>query len=583
MNKYRETWKLVLQRALEEEGLDPADPRQIVAETPPRPELGDIAFPMFSYSRRLKKSPQEIAIRLERRLRERGAPLEAGSVAVQGPYLNVRLHRPSVTAEVLEAVRARGDLYGQDEAYRGRKIMVEFSCPNTNKPLHLGHLRNDAIGMSMARIMAARGAEVLKVNLINDRGVHICKSMLAYRRYGGGTTPEAAGIKGDHLVGNFYVRYAELAKQEPSVEEEVRRMLQAWESGDREVRELWRKMNGWTLEGIAETYRRTGAEFDRIYYESETYLLGREEVLKGLEQKIFSREKDGSVWADLTPYGLERKVLLRADGTSLYLTQDIGTAVQRHRDWPFDQLIYVVANEQRYHFQVLFKVLELLGHPWCGNLHHLAYGMVNLPEGKMKSREGTVVDADDLLAELQELALAEIKDKERELEVENLDETAAKIALGALHYYLLQASPYKDIIFNPRESISFTGDTGPYLQYNGARISSMLRKFGQREARYRGGRFLPQLLKAECEWEILKLMASYPDTVALAAEQYNPSLIAAHLYELAKLYSGYYHDVPVLQDPNADLVVSRIGLASFVLQVLKNGLRLIGVPFLEKM
>jgi arginyl-tRNA synthetase len=342
-------------------------------------------------------------------------------------------------------------------------------------------------------------------------------------------------------------------------------------------------MNRWAIEGIGETYRKTGVRFDQVYLESETYLLGREEILAGLERGVFNREPDGSVWADLTAQGLDRKVLLRSDGTSLYVTQDVGTAVQRHRDWPFDQMIYVVGNEQRYHFQVLFQVLRMLGHAWAANLHHLAYGMVNLPEGKMKSREGTVVDADELIGQLQQLAASEIRAKERESAIEDPAATAEAIALGALNYYLLAPSPFKDTVFDPKESISFTGATGPYLQYTGARISSMLRKFAERQERFRTGRFHPERLDRPEEWELAKAMASFPEVVAQAARELNPSLLTTHLFELARAYSSYYHDHPVLHNEDADLVVSRIELARALRQVLANGLALIGVPFLQEM
>ncbi|MBA7481715.1 Arginine--tRNA ligase [subsurface metagenome] len=360
-------------------------------------------------------------------------------------------------------------------------------------------------------------------------------------------------------------------------------MLKKWEEGDPELRELWERMNGWAISGIEETYRKTGVSFDRVYYESDTYLLGRDEVLKGFERNTFYQEEDGSIWADLTDYGLDKKVLLRSDGTSLYLTQDIGTAVQRRRDWPFDRLIYVVASEQRHHFQVLLKVLELLGFDWSKNLHHLSYGMVNLPQGKMKSREGTVVDADNLIGDLKDLAAGEIKEKERESEIDNLSETSEKIALAALNYFLLEPSPYKDIIFNPRESISFSGNTGPYLQYTGARISSMLRKFLQRKRNFQDGIFQAGLLSLEEEWRIIKQLSSYPDAVELSARELNPSIITLYLYELSKSFSRFYHDHPVLHNKDPNLVVSRITLAKAVLQVLQNGFRLIGIPFLEKM
>ncbi len=401
MQKFRESWRSTIAAALRELATEwagagaPAaiDPDAMVVETPPKPEMGDIAFPLFPFARALKKAPPLIAQEVVKRIGSLRAAdstggVAAGEAAAAGPYVNVHLDKAAVTAEVLQAVAAGADLYGRSGALDGSRIMLEFSCPNTNKPLHIGHLRNDAIGESLSRILRAAGAELRKVNLINDRGVHICKSMLAYRIFGAGATPDSAGIKGDHFVGDYYVKYAQHAKEHPEADEEVRQMLRQWEDGDPAVRALWKTMNGWVIDGIEQTYRRTGVSFDKVYYESDLYTLGKKEVLDGLARGIFQKDPDGSVWVDLSARGMDREVLLRSDGTSLYLTQDIGTAVQRSRDWPFDRLIYVVGSEQRHHFKVLFQVLAQLGHAWAGNLHHLAYGMVNLPEGKMKSRRG---------------------------------------------------------------------------------------------------------------------------------------------------------------------------------------------------
>jgi arginyl-tRNA synthetase len=593
MTRYKQSWKRIIQRAVEEEAGAPIDADSVIIENPPRAELGDLAFPMFPYAPILKRSPKEIAGRIAQRISGRLAAqlteqsgrgaAGGGRVEIQGPYLNVHLDRPAVSSEVIADILKSVDLYGRGEDLAGQRIILEFSAPNTNKPLHLGHLRNDALGMSVARILACLGAKVFKVNLINDRGVHICKSMVAYQRFGEGTTPEQRDQKGDHLVGDFYVRFAEWAKEDPRAEELARQMLKSWEEGDPRVRELWERMNGWAIGGIEQTYKKTGVTFDKIYLESETYLLGRRIVELGLEKKVFYREEDGSVWIDLSAEKLDKKVLLRSDGTSVYLTQDLGTAVQRYQDQPFDRMIYVVGNEQRYHFQVLFKVLELLGYDWAGNLYHLAYGMVNLPEGKMKSREGIVVDADDLIEDLQRQAEVEINKRNRQQELGNLKEAVEKIALGALNYYLLQPSPLKDMIFDPAESVSFSGNTGPYLQYSGARISSMLHKFNQRARQFEGGAFKPELLRQPDEWLIVKQLGSYPESVLQAAEQLNPSILTAALFELAQTFNHYYHDNPVLHNEDRDLVVSRITLARVVRQVLYNGMRLIGIPFLDRM
>jgi arginyl-tRNA synthetase len=596
MTRYKNNWKQFIQKAVEAEAGEPVDAGTVIIENPPRPELGDLAFPMFPYAPILKRSPNEIAGRVAQRICEQGAarPVEqsgkelagAARIQIEGPYLNVHLDRPSVSTEVIAEVLEETDLYGRGEDLAGQRIILEFSAPNTNKPLHLGHLRNDALGMSVARILASLGADVFKVNLINDRGVHICKSMVAYQRFGEGTTPEKQGQKGDHLVGDFYVRFAQWAKEDPTAEELARQMLKSWEEGDPEIRELWERMNRWAIGGIEQTYKKTGVNFDKIYLESETYLLGRKIVELGLEREVFYRKEDGSVWIDLSAEKLDKKVLMRSDGTSVYLTQDLGTAVQRYQDQPFDRMIYVVGNEQRYHFQVLFKVLERLGYDWAANLFHLAYGMVNLPEGKMKSREGTVVDADDLIEDLEALAEQKIRGEEgekQEFEVQDTEGTAEKVVLGALNYYLLQPSPLKDMIFDPKESLSFSGNTGPYLQYTGARISSMLRKFNQRAGEFEGGTFRSEILEQPDEWLMVKQMADYPEAVVQAAKELNPSILTVALFDLAQTFNHYYHQNPVLHNEDRDLVVSRITLAQAVRQVLYNGMRLIGIPFLDRM
>jgi arginyl-tRNA synthetase len=371
-----------------------------------------------------------------------------------------------------------------------------------------------------------------------------------------------------------------------SPEERAQEMLRKWEAGDRETVALWKRMNGWAVEGMKETYKRTGISFDQYYFESQTYLLGKDEILKGLDSGLFYRAEDGAVWVDLSAEKLDKKVLLRKDGTSLYITQDIGTAIFRHTDWPFDRLIFVVGSEQQYHFQVLFTILKKLGFDWAGNLYHLSYGMVNLPDGKMKSREGTVVDADDLLDSLKELALNEIREKDREEAVGDPGEVAEKIALGALHYYLLQVSPVKDMLFNPQESLSFTGNTGPYLQYMGARISSMLRKDALRQGE-KGpadqGPLRPELLSGDAEWELLKILGGYSEAVAAAAARMDPSLLAAYLYELSRAFSRFYHDCPILSAEPPDLAAARLGLCRGVLQTLKDAMGLVCIPFLETM
>ena len=547
----------------------------IIIEIPPKPELGDVAFPMFPYSRILKKSPAAIALQIIDNLQDKDNQYKA-----LGPYVNVFIAKQPVIKKTITKVLKEKEKYGFGIGRKDEKIMIEFSCPNTNKPLHLGHLRNDSIGESVSRILKANSADVYKVNLINDRGIHICKSMLAYKELGKGTTPESENIKSDHFVGSYYVEFSKLVKTDPDAEKRAQQMLVAWEQGDNEIKLLWSKMNKWAIDGIEETYKKTGIAFDKVYYESQTYTAGKKEVLKGLEKGIFYKDESNTIWVDLTDINLDKKVLLRGDGTSIYLTQDIGTAIERHEDWHFDTLIYVVASEQQYHFKVLFNVLSKLGYKWADNLYHLSYGLVNLPEGRMKSREGTVVDADDLLKELAEMAAEEIKGREREEIVGDAKATSAKIALGALNYFLLSAAPTKDMIFNPAESLSFTGNTGPYLQYMGARISSILKKYGKP---IDSENIDFALLKEDDEWEIVKMLNAFPQTVEETGMELDPSKITSFMYELSKKFSKYYHDNPILNNESEKLVQARVALCSAVGQTLRNCMYLTAIPYLEVM
>ena len=604
----KEEWKVLVQKSLQdmfdETGRE-GSLQPVVLQVPPKPEMGDLAFPLFAYAKSFGKAPNAIAQELSARINSLSSKPDGEAFAL-GPYMNVKLNMDGVVSRMYEKIKRDGSSYGHCATLDGRKVMIEFSCPNTNKPLHLGHVRNDCIGQSMSQILKACGADVMKVNLINNRGVHICKSMLAYQKFGNGETPESSGIKGDHLVGNYYVRFAQweaqelekdtaaniakgmseedakaLAKKENGPDMEAQAMLRRWEQGDPQVMELWRLMNGWTLEGVAQTYERTGISFDKYYYESDTYKLGKDKVLEGLERGIFQKADDGSIFIDNSDIGLDRKILLRRDGTSIYITQDIGTAINRHEDWPFDSLIYVVASEQNYHFKVLFHVLDKLGYPWAKDLHHLSYGMVFLPEGKMKSREGTVVDADDLIQSLTDMAKEQILEKGREGDLDDVDDTAHKIALGALDYYILQFNPSKDFVFNPKESLSFTGNTGPYLQYMGARISSMLRKYDA--SQYSDVPFDPAVLSLEDEREMLKMLSSFPEIVGKACIQYDPSIVCSFLYDLSKRFSHWYHDNQILKADTPALVKARVSLCEMVLQVMKNAFDLVGIPFLEKM
>ena len=586
LQKIRNEWKTIVQNQIDEmaKGIlgEGVDVPELTIQVPPKPELGDIAFPLFSYAKVLRMAPNKIAAALKDNIESLSDKPE-GDLILAGPYLNVKIDVIALADVLYKNIKENGSEFGKNKQYDGKKIMIEFSCPNTNKPLHLGHMRNDSLGMSVSSILMANGADVQRVNLINNRGVHICKSMLAYQKFGNGETPESTGMKGDHLVGKYYVKFAQWEKEDDTAVDQAKAMLVKWEQGDEEVLKLWNTMNGWTLDGLAESYKKTGVSFDKYYYESETYKLGKDKVLKGLEEGVFYKEEDGSVWIDLEDINLDKKVVLRKDGTSLYMTQDIGTAISRHDDYPFDSLIYVVASEQQYHFKVLFHILKSLGYTWAKELYHLSYGMVNLPDGKMKSREGTVVDADELFDSLASIAKKEIQDKERENQVDGLDKTAEAIALSALNYYLLQVSPTKDMVFDSKKSISFNGNTGPYLQYMGARISSMVRMFEEQKDEYASIEFDSKYLTQPEERELIKSIALYPEIVEKAGKDFDPSVICSYLYDLTKLFSKWYHDNKILKAEDKNVVVARMGLSSLVLQTIKNAFPLVGVTFLESM
>ncbi len=587
MADMKTAWKAIVARALAEyvrqKGLSLSLPAAdgIVVERPPKPELGDLGIPMFPFAKLLRAGPNQVAQALAEIIAADPESSGLGAAVAEGPYLNVRLARRPELSRILDAALSPG--WGKTQSLSGHRVMVEFSSPNTNKPLHLGHLRNNILGESLSRILRAAGAEVRSINHINDRGIHICKSMLAYMRLGGGRSPADEGLKSDHFVGKYYVLFNELKEKEPGIEAEAQDLLVRWEAGDAEVRDLWQRMRTWVLEGIAQTYARTGVQFDLYDYESDTYELGKDIVLKGLESGVFYRESDGSVWCDFEDIGLDTKVFLRKDGTSLYITQDLGCAVDRHDSWPYDRLVYVVGNEQQYHFKVLFEALGRLGYDWARDLHHLAYGMVNLPSGRMKTREGTVVDADDLVDEVSALAKAEIEAKGREDLVGNLDAVAEKIALGAIHYYLLQVAPAKDMLFDPAASLSFNGDTGPYIQYMGARATSILRKHGAGEGNARKGKADPGKLSGDSDWALLRLVSGLPEVIDAAAAAMDPSVLAAYLYGLASGFSTWYRENPVLNCADFDVAASRLDLVSAVKRSLEAGLALIGIPFLESM
>ncbi|MDD5789938.1 MAG: arginine--tRNA ligase [Spirochaetia bacterium] len=579
------------------------EPQTIVVQDSPDSKMGDLGSPMFVFAKQLHLAPPAIAQEVVQKIGEKAASI--GTVLNVGPYVNLKLDKQKELASILSKIAGQKDSYGSlneegKPLLEGEKIMVEFSSPNTNKPLHLGHMRNDALGESVSRILKKAGAEVYKVNIINNRGIHICKSMLAYKLFHekNGDTPEKLGMKGDHFVGQCYVEFERYLKGEkekpetahPQAQEQAEEMLVKWEAGDPEIRALWKTMNDWTFEGVNETYRRTGVSFDKFYFESETYLKGKDEIAKGLEKGIFFKAEDGSVRVDVTQAvgkGKDgedhEKVLLRKDGTSVYITQDIGTAISRHNDWPFNQLIYVVASEQIFHFKVLFYILKKLGFEWADKLYHLSYGLVNLPNGRMKSREGTVVDADDLIDSLHADALKAIQERGREEDVGDADEVAEKVALAALHYYLIQVSPVKDMIFNPEESLSFNGNTGPYLQYMGARIVSILRKSEEEGISALEPEAAAKFLNAAEEWELAKKLGEYPSVIAKAAGNKDPSVVAAWLYDLSKLFAKFYQACPILSAGDAEIKKARLSLAAATLQVMKDAMNLVLVPYLPKM
>ena len=484
----------------------------------------------------------------------------------------------------------------------GKTIMVEYSSPNTNKPLHLGHIRNNLLGWSVAKLLQVNGNKVMKVNLVNDRGIHICKSMYAWKVLGNGETPQSSGKKGDHLVGDYYVAFNNLYKKEvdeliaggmskeeaeknaPSLKA-AQEMLFKWEQGDPEVVELWKTMNGWVYEGFDKTYKDLGINFDRTYYESQTYLSGKALVQKGLEAGIFERQEDGSVWCDLTSDGLDRKLLLRGDGTSVYMTQDLGTAEQRFNEYNLDEHIYVVGNEQNYHFQVLKLILGKLGFDWADSIYHLSYGMVELPEGKMKSREGTVVDADDLLAAMYETA----KETSMELgKIDNLsaseqDELFRMISLGALKYFILKVDPKKTMLFDPKESIDFNGNTGPFIQYTHARIKSILRKADEQGIAHSASDLSSESELSPKEIRIIKILNTFPSKVAEAGAAFSPALIANYAYELAKEFNQYYHDTPILREENKAVLTCRLVLVENIAKVLSKAMSILGIILPERM
>lgn len=568
-----------------------------VSVAPTRKEFeGDYTFVVFPYLRQSKKAPEATATEVGNALVEKFGTICKGYNVVKG-FLNIEL-QPALFASQIEEMK-KVENYGFEEVTNDSPLyMVEYSSPNTNKPLHLGHIRNNLLGYSISKILEANGKRVVKTNIVNDRGIHICKSMLAWQKWGNGETPESSHLKGDHLVGNYYVLFdkhykaelkeleakgltSEEAERESTLMQEARAMLKKWEAGDEKVRTLWKSMNTWVYDGFDETYRRLGVDFDKIYYESDTYLVGKREVLRGLDEGLFVKDPDGSVWADLTPEGYDRKILLRADGTSVYITQDIGTAKLRYEDYPIDQMIYVVGNEQDYHFQVLSIILDKLGYSFGKDLKHFSYGMVELPDGKMKSREGTVVDADDLMDRMIDTALEASEGQGRAVDMseEERQEMARKVGLGALKYFLLKVEPRKNMLFDPKESIDFNGNTGPFIQYTYARIQSIMRKAEGMD--FHATQQVAELLPKEVE--LVKRLNEFGEVVKQAGTELNPSLIASYAYDLGKQFNQFYHDHSILNEPDEAIRHQRLLLSYLTSEVLKNAVGLLGIEMPERM
>ncbi|MCQ2326202.1 MAG: arginine--tRNA ligase [Bacteroidales bacterium] len=571
-----------------------------IALQPTKKEFeGDYTLVVFPYVKLAKKRPEEVAQEIGEKVQSL-SELVTGFNIIKG-FLNFSVSK-NYWNGFLDKNKCNSS-FGYKETCTENPIVIEYSSPNTNKPLHLGHIRNNLLGWSVAEILKANGRNVKKVNLVNDRGVHICKSMVAWKRFSNGETPENSGMKGDHLVGKYYVVFdkeykkeiadlvaqgmdEETAKKEAPIMKEAQEMLVKWEAKDAEVRALWEKMNSWVYEGFDKTYKRLGIDFDKIYYESQTYLLGKNLVQEGLDKGVFYKREDGSVWIDLTSEGLDEKLLLRKDGTSVYMTQDLGTACLRHEDFSSDHLVYVVGNEQIYHFQVLKKVMEKLGFEWAKDLYHLSYGMVELPNGKMKSREGTVVDADDLMEDMYQEAKAQTEShgKHQDFSQEEADKLYNTLALGALKYFMLKVDPTKTMLFNPKESIDFNGNTGPFIQYTYARICSIIRKAKEEKGvDVANTRISMEIELTEKEIDVLKTISSYSDVIREAGRTYSPSLIANFAYSLAKQFNAFYQDCSILREENEDIMKQRVCLAYFTGEIIKSAMHLLGIDVPQRM
>lgn len=577
-------------------GVEPSDVH--VQLQPTRKEFaGDLTVVVFPFTRFSKKSPEETGKELGEYLKQHIAEIKNYNV-VKG-FLNIEISS-AYWIEVLNEI-ALDPKYGYAHEESGHTYMIEYSSPNTNKPLHLGHIRNNLLGWSVSEIQKANGHHVIMVNLVNDRGIHICKSMVAWKKFAQGATPESTGMKGDHFVGDYYVLFdkeykkeikalmesegmeEEEAKKRAPILLEAQEMLRKWEAGDEETVALWRMMNDWVLKGFDETYKMMGIHFDKVYFESQTYKKGRDIVLKGLADGVLYRKESGSVWADLTGDGLDHKLLLRDDGTSVYMTQDIGTAYERFQEFDMDEMIYVVGNEQNYHFQVLSLICGKLGFPWAKKIRHLSYGMVELPEGKMKSREGTVVDADDLMASMVDTAREMSKElgKLEGYSQEEAEDIYRKVALGALKYFILKVDPKKTMMFNPKESIDFNGNTGPFIQYTYARICSVLRKAADAGEMPRAADV--HVVLSDKEQNLIQLLAKLPDVVKEAGATYSPALLANYSYDLAKEFNQFYHDFSILKEEDATLKNFRLLLAKECAEAIKNAMCMLGIEMPDRM
>jgi arginyl-tRNA synthetase len=554
--------------------------QEVSVSIPPDMKLGDFSIPCFPFAKLLKKSPMDVAKDFKAKLSST-LPEFVEKIELAGPYLNVFLDKTVVAREVVAAIRSSKDRFGTSKIGKGKRVIIEFASPNTNKPLHLGHIRNICLGSSISKLYKSQGYEVIRANIVNDRGIHICKSMIAYILHGNGATPESTGRKADHFVGDYYIKFAQEEKNDPSLIKQAQELLQKWESADTTTRELWKRMRDWCEKGFSQTYDLLEVGFDTIEHESDIYQQGKSVVEEGIQKGVFVKDETGAVIAPLEDTTkLPNKVLIRSDGTSIYITQDMYLARKRHEELTFDELVYVVGSEQILHFKILFETLRLLGHDWVDTCHHFAYGMVYLPEGKMKSREGIVVDADDLILEMDDLAKMQIVERDDTLQEEELHERAHSVGLAALKFMMLKVDATKDIHFDPKQSIQFEGDTGPYLQYTHARAASILRIAASLGV-------LPATPKFEnlspVEEKLVIIMTRFGSTVTDAQQHRKPHIIIQYLLELAQAFNEFYHSKSVLKEADIDTKQSRLELVIATKQVLANGLRLLGIRPIEKM